>query len=201
MHKTYYYKLDEFMNKWLTSSQVLNVKVGEDIGTPSLFKKFLQSTFTDISSISPTFLDNTYIKEVFVRFCNRYWDEYIVRSDDILTTDADFSNAFVPVMSKLVYLLRASLNRYTEIISAYTKKKDQLLSQISSTNTSTFTDAPQTDIQTKIIDEDHVSTITKNVIQTDGSSPVARINEIERLYDDAYDRWVVELGDAVIYYI
>lgn len=201
MHKTYYYKLDEFMNKWLTSSQVLNVKVGEDIGTPSLFKKFLQSTFTDISSISPEFLDNTYIKEVFVRFCNRYWDEYIVRSDDILTTDADYSNAFVPVMSKLVYLLRATLNRYTEIISAYTKKKDQLLSQISSTNTSTFTDAPQTDIQTKIIDEDHVSTITKNVIQTDGSSPVARINEIERLYDDAYDRWVVELGDAVIYYI
>lgn len=201
MHKTYYYKLDEFLNKWLTSSQVLNVKVGEDIGTPSLFKKFLQSTFTDISSISPEFLDNTYIKEVFVRFCNRYWDEYIVRSDDILTTDADYSNAFVPVMSKLVYLLRATLNRYTEIISAYTKKKDQLLSQISSTNTSTFTDAPQTDIQTKIIDEDHVSTITKNVIQTDGSSPVARINEIERLYDDAYDRWVVELGDAVIYYI
>lgn len=201
MHKTYYYKLDEFLNQWLTSSQVLNVKVGEDIGTPSLFKKFLESTFTDISSISPEFLDNTYIKEVFVRFCNRYWDEYIVRSDDILTTDADYSNAFVPVMSKLIYILRSTLNRYTEIISAYTKKKDQLLSQISSTNTSTFTDAPQTDIQTKIIDEDHVSTITKNVSQTDGSSPVARINEIERLYDDTYDRWVVELGDAVIYYI
>lgn len=201
MHKTYYYKLDEFLNKWLTSSQVLNVKVGEDIGTPSLFKKFLEATFTDISSISLKFLDNTYIKEVFVRFCNRYWDEYIVRSDDILTTDSDYSNAFVPVMSKLVYLLRATLNRYTEIISAYTKKKDQLLSQIASTNTSTFTDAPQTDIQTKIIDEDHVSTITKNVMQTDGSSPVARINEIERLYDDTYDRWVVELGDAVIYYI
>lgn len=201
MHKTYYYKLDEFLNQWLTSSQVLNVKVGEDIGTTSLFKKFLESTFTDISSISPEFLDNTYIKEVFVRFCNRYWDEYIVRSDDILTTDADYSNVFVPVMSKLIYLLRSSLDRYTEIISAYTKKKDQLLSQISSTNTSTFTDAPQTDIQTKIIDEDHVSTITKNVMQTDGSSPIARINEIERLYEDAYDRWVVELGDAVIYYI
>lgn len=103
---------------------------------------------------------------------------------------------FEDFITNLVNIFLSTYSRYKRIIASYQTKENSLLSQISSTNTNRtrFNDTPQDSEQTFFDDDYHATNVTLNeaTANTDGNTPMQRLEEIRSLYANIYNEWCNE---------
>lgn len=109
---------------------------------------------------------------------------------------------FGEFVTNLANIFLSTYERYKKLLDSYSAKASSLLGQISSTNTNKtrFNDTPQDSSETFFDDDEHTTNVTLNesTISSDGSTPMARLEEIRNLYANLYNDWCNEF-DSLFY--
>lgn len=99
------------------------------------------------------------------------------------------------VFKKIISWLLRTKERFEIQLNAYEEQKANLLKQVETINKAYFNDTPQT--PNPDLDE-HVTNYTKSVNSSDLGTPMARLDEITRLYQNVLENWCTAFYQAFI---
>lgn len=104
-------------------------------------------------------------------------------------TEDEAEDAYKEFTRKFLYILNTSYDKYKKMLEIYESEKNNLMKGVSVTSESKFNDTPQ-DVQ-GIYDwstDDHLTNVTKSTTTADSATVIARIDEIDRLLKDYYEK-------------
>lgn len=164
------------------------------------------ATYIGVPSIVD--VENQFIERLWQTMIVRYLDEFIIISDEELTS-AQVQSYFYKWMNKKFFMqLEFTYSKYTTLLKYYADKAANLMDGIKRTSSSStsgesssvdkFNDTPQN--EGEYIDNDHVSTLTQNEtsqsaqgsdqILDERDTTMARIDELQTKYRNLFAEWV-----------
>jgi len=124
------------------------------------------------------------------------YEDLDIHEDTPTMTNEHRIEVYEDFIINMVNIFLATYQRYKRILASYQAKESSLLAQISSTNTNRtrFNDTPQDSEQTFFEDDYHTTNVTLNeaTINSDGSTPMQRLEEIRSMYANVYAEWCNE---------
>lgn len=146
-----------------------------------------------LTSTSFPFAYTDEAKSVFRNILLRNYSEFITSSKyDTLSNEKveEFNRRFFMILLN-------TYPKYKMLLDSYKAKETTMLAKINSSSVGSvqFNDTPQSDNSDQgLIGEDYATTYTKTTGEsnTDGSSPMERLREIQEHYRSLYDDWAHE---------
>ena len=130
----------------------------------------------------------------------RYGDMGIFTSDKESLTNDENKKLFEKFLYKLINKIAFTQDRYLTLIKLYTRNKDDLLRQISTTSTrvSRFNDTPQD--EGVFTSDEHTTNLTQDeqTASTDKDSVIIRLSEIQNNFENLYKKWVEQFESLFI---
>lgn len=127
----------------------------------------------------------------------KYYNAHVCFTDDETIADDDAEKVFSDFIGPIIAWLRSSDDKYSLLINNLEANKTKLLGAIKSSTISRYNDTPQN--QGNFDDDAHNTNVTKNESETDGTTLLARLNEIEDNLKMLYDRWSNEFRDFIFW--
>lgn len=142
---------------------------------------------------------DAYSKKMFADFMRRCYDEEIAFADDVFDNGELISSENVKAeynswcLRAAAYIKR-TLPQHKTILDAYAAKASTILSAVHSTNSTT---TKNNDMPVSATDlANHLSGLDEIISSADddGGTAIARLNELQRLYDDELVKWENEFA-------
>lgn len=157
--------------------------------------------FEDINvALLPIKLEDTPIVTLWQYIYARYGDMGIFTSDKGTLTNDENKKLFEKFLYKLINKIAFTQDRYITLINLYTKNKDDLLKQITTTSSrvSRFNDTPQD--EGVFTSDEHTTNLTQDeqTASTDKDSLIIRLSEIQNNFENLYKNWVDQFNDLFI---
>ena len=140
-------------------------------------------------------VSDPFSRQMFADACHRAWDVEVIFTDEIydeyglLISAETFIDKYQKWLQKACAYFRRTLEEHKAILNAYSSKIAVLLDPANSQTISILksNDMPINETDT----EDHLSSLsnTTNDTHDDMGTPIARLEEIQRLYKDEMTRW------------
>ena len=127
----------------------------------------------------------------------KFYDKAICYTDDDTIADNDSAKVFASFMGPIIAWMTSSDTKFSLLIANQEANKDKLLGQIKSSSVSRFNDTPQN--QGEFEDNSHNTNVTKTENATDGTTLLARLNEIENNLKRLYEDWSNEFRKFIIW--
>ena len=127
----------------------------------------------------------------------KFYDKAICYTDDDTIADNDSAKVFASFMGPIIAWMSSSDTKFSLLIANQEANKDKLLGQIKSTSVNRFNDTPQN--QGEFEDNSHNTNVTKTENATDGTTLLARLNEIENNLKRLYEDWSNEFRKFIIW--
>ena len=127
----------------------------------------------------------------------KFYDKAICYTDDDTIADDDSAKVFASFMGPIVAWMSSSDTKFSLLIANQEANKMKLLGQIKSSSVSRFNDTPQN--QGEFEDNSHNTNVTKTENATDGTTLLARLNEIENNLKRLYEDWSNEFRKFIIW--
>ena len=127
----------------------------------------------------------------------KFYDKAICYTDDDTIADDDSAKVFASFMGPIVAWMSSSDTKFSLLIANQEANKTKLLGQIKSSSVSRFNDTPQN--QGEFEDNSHNTNVTKTENATDGTTLLARLNEIENNLKRLYEDWSNEFRKFIIW--
>jgi hypothetical protein len=136
---------------------------------------------------------DSYAEKMFARFIRRCWEDSIVFTDDYFENDIEVSPdpkpSFISWCERSASFFERTLSREKAILLAYDAKIASLSSPIHAQNKTTTkqNEMPVSEIDT----ENHLSNLddVTTTSDEDGATPIARLAEIQNLWNDEMTKW------------
>ena len=152
--------------------------------------KFISNSVT--TEYKKTELDILFCKYIYPL----YYDEGIGYIDGDYTSNDEW-NICKEFIIKFIYLCNKTYDRYKPILDYYTNNKNNLLNKIENVSERQFDDTPQT--SGGVYDDTYSSTYEKTKTQTDLTTLMSRLDEINEKFENIYRRWANEFKGVFIY--
>ena len=127
----------------------------------------------------------------------KFYDKAICYTDDDTIADDDSAKVFASFMGPIIAWMSSSDTKFSLLIANQEANKDKLLGQIKSSSVNRFNDTPQN--QGEFEDNSHNTNVTKTENATDGTTLLARLNEIENNLKRLYEDWSNEFRKFIIW--
>ena len=127
----------------------------------------------------------------------KFYDKAICYTDDDTIADDDSAKVFASFMGPIVAWMSSSDTKFSLLIANQEANRDKLLQQIKSSSVNRFNDTPQN--QGEFEDNSHNTNVTKTENATDGTTLLARLNEIENNLKRLYEDWSNEFRKFIIW--
>lgn len=127
----------------------------------------------------------------------KFYDKAICYTDDDTIADNDSAKVFANFMGPIIAWMSSSDKKFSLLIANQEANRDKLLGQIKSSSVSRFNDTPQN--QGQFEDNSHNTNVTKTENATDGTTLLARLNEIENNLKRLYEDWSNEFRKFIIW--
>ena len=127
----------------------------------------------------------------------KFYDKAICYTDDDTIADDDSAKVFASFMGPIIAWMSSSDTKFSLLIANQEANKTKLLGQIKSSSVSRFNDTPQN--QGEFEDNSHNTNVTKTENATDGTTLLARLNEIENNLKRLYEDWSNEFRKFIIW--
>ena len=127
----------------------------------------------------------------------KFYDKAICYTDDDTIADNDSAKVFASFMGPIIAWMSSSDTKFSLLIANQEANKTKLLGQIKSSSVSRFNDTPQN--QGQFEDNSHNTNVTKTENATDGTTLLARLNEIENNLKRLYEDWSNEFRKFIIW--
>lgn len=197
--KEYLYRFDEIVGKGLdnTSESLSDLfdTYGLDYALSGLF------TLVDGDYNAKAHID-TLFERLKIRFGKEYW---LVSENeiDLSNKSADDIALIREHLLTLVGIIMNTYDRYASILDAYSNAKSSLMNKLQdvSSGVSRYNDTPQNEEANDEFEGDaHVTNLTKfeNQMERDVMTPVARLDELTRLYNNIIKDWTNEFQSLFI---
>ena len=157
--------------------------------------------FEDINvALLPIKPEDTPIVTLWQYIYARYGDMGIFTSDKKSLTNDENKKLFEKFLYKLINKIAFTQDRYLTLIKLYTRNKDDLLKQISTTSSriSRFNDTPQD--EGVFTSDEHTTNLTQDeqTASTDKDSLIIRLSEIQNNFENLYKNWVEQFANLFI---
>lgn len=157
--------------------------------------------FQDINvALLPINLEDTPIVTLWQYIYARYGDMGIFTSEKESLTNDENKKLFEKFLYKLINKIAFTQDRYLTLIKLYTRNKDDLLKQISTTSSrlSRFNDTPQD--EGVFTSDEHTTNLTQDeqTASTDKDSLIIRLSEIQNNFENLYKNWVEQFANLFI---
>ena len=208
----YFYKLSDIISKGL-ATMTSPYTADYPKANTTIFKRELFSvygiTFPANTIIPNKYIDNSHV-DLLNRIIERYWDEYVFDSDELMDNPADILNypeilyKTRRFLGKFIDIINNTYEKYSAILSSYETSKAHLLDQLERVTTGNDTrrenDTPQDGGD--YADDNHTSYINQgetSVTETHDDTPVIeRLEKIQNLYQNTMLKWLNEFNDLFI---
>lgn len=192
-------KMKEIKRTYFDLTEVLGVLAFEELFN-SLRIGIVQSEIVN-EMASYVYTTNQYkqseLDELFCKYIFPvYYDCAIGYVDGEYTTQ-DRNNVCKEFIVKFIYICNKTYNRYKPILDYYTSNKTNLLNKIENVSERQFDDTPQT--SGGVYDDTYSSTYEKTKTQTDLTTLMSRLDEINEKFENIYKRWANEFKGVFIY--
>lgn len=127
----------------------------------------------------------------------KFYDKPICFTDDEDVADDDSEKVFANFVGPIISWMHASDHKFSLLIENQEANRDKLLGQIKSSSVNRFNDTPQN--QGEFEDDSHNTNVTKTENATDGTTLLARLNEIENNLKRLYEDWSDEFRKFIIW--
>lgn len=127
----------------------------------------------------------------------KFYDKAICYTDDDEIADDDSYKVFANFVGPIISWMHASDHKFSLLIDNQEANRDKLLGQIKSSSVNRFNDTPQN--QGQFEDDSHNTNVTKTENATDGTTLLARLNEIENNLKRLYEDWSNEFRKFIIW--
>ena len=127
----------------------------------------------------------------------KFYDKAICYTDDDEIADNESAKVFASFMGPIIAWMSSSDTKFSLLIANQEANKTKLLGQIKSSSVSRFNDTPQN--QGEFEDNSHNTNVTKTENATDGTTLLARLNEIENNLKRLYEDWSNEFRKFIIW--
>ena len=127
----------------------------------------------------------------------KFYDKAICYTDDDTIADDDSAKVFASFMGPIIAWMSSSDTKFSLLIANQEANRDKLLGQIKSSSVNRFNDTPQN--QGEFEDNSHNTNVTKTENATDGTTLLARLNEIENNLKRLYEDWSNEFRKFIIW--
>ena len=127
----------------------------------------------------------------------KFYDKAICYTDDDEIADNESYKVFANFVGPIISWMHASDHKFSLLIDNQEANRDKLLGQIKSSSVSRFNDTPQN--QGEFEDNSHNTNVTKTENATDGTTLLARLNEIENNLKRLYEDWSNEFRKFIIW--
>ena len=127
----------------------------------------------------------------------KFYDKAICYTDDDTIADDDSAKVFASFMGPIVAWMSSSDTKFSLLIANQEANKTKLLGQIKSSSVNRYNDTPQN--QGQFEDNSHNTNVTKTENATDGTTLLARLNEIENNLKRLYEDWSNEFRKFIIW--
>lgn len=157
--------------------------------------------FTEIdAALLPINPEDESIDLLWQYIYSRYGDMGIFTSDKGTLTNDENKKLFEKFLYKLINKIAFTQDRYITLINLYTKNKDDLLKQITTTSSrvSRFNDTPQD--EGVFTSDEHTTNLTQDTqtASTDKDSLIIRLSEIQNNFENLYKNWLEEFTSLFI---
>lgn len=157
--------------------------------------------FQDINvALLPIKPEDTPIVTLWQYIYSRYGDMGIFTSDKESLTNDENKKLFEKFLYKLINKIAFTQDRYLTLIKLYTRNKDDLLKQITTTSSrvSRFNDTPQD--EGVFTSDEHTTNLTQDeqTASTDKDSLIIRLSEIQNNFENLYKNWVEQFANLFI---
>ena len=194
-----------FERTYFTLEDVIKLADGENINHNYLLGQEFDDAFIGVLQTIFPYPDLFPADPLTSSEVNKLWCCYIVPKyldnivcykddDDELVYDDKCVQHF---MTQVCSIIQATYDKYKQILDIYSDEETDLMAQVKASNTIKFNDTPQSSGDHTF--DDYVSTYTKSENASDVGTPIARIDEIHRLYHDVYSEWADEFGGLFMY--
>lgn len=139
-----------------------------------------------------TELDTLFCKYIFPL----YYKESIGYVDGEYT-NADRIEVCKEFITKFIYICNKTYDKYKPILDYYTNNKNNLLNKIENISERQFDDTPQT--SGGVYDDTYSTTYEKTKTQTDLTTLMSRLEEINNKFENIYVKWAREFEGVFIY--
>lgn len=152
------------------------------------------STFDQYSTIPNTSYVNVRNNIVIVnKLIQEYvYPQYYNKAVGYYDTDDDKNDEIINAIGSIMPWLEATTERYSTLIANLNDAKEHLMDRIKTI--SRYNDTPQGEYDYS--DENHTTTIT--VSEAEGTTLMARLNEIENNLKELYRQWSFEFGQVFV---
>lgn len=140
-------------------------------------------------------VSDPFSRQMFADVCHRAWDADAIFVDEVydeyglLISAETFLDKYQKWLRKACVYFRRTLEEHKAILNAYQTKIAALLSRVGAHTESTLkgNDMPVNETDT----ENHLSSLSRTTVENedDMGTPIARLDEIQRLYKDELTRW------------
>lgn len=127
----------------------------------------------------------------------KFYDKPICFTDDEDVADDDSEKVFANFVGPIISWMHASDHKFSLLIENQEANRDKLLGQIKSSSVNRFNDTPQN--QGEFEDDSHNTNVTKTENATDGTTLLARLNEVENNLKRLYEDWSDEFRKFIIW--
>ena len=186
----HYYTLADLLT--FTETTVLNeYKLAESYDDG--FKMVLRSVFGVSDDDLDTVLKSIEAANLWSMYIAPYrLNEFIVYKDNAEITSVSDAK-FQEWMTRYVARLKFTFERYKTLLDIYAAQKANLLNAVKASNTIRFNDTPQNGGE--FTADLYTTTFTKTESQTDVNTLMARIDEIDKAYQNVYGNWAKEFSE------
>lgn len=143
-----------------------------------------------LSRLNISYTPSSEESDLFYEIYNKYSNSYCIEAESLST---DKLRRFVV---KLLNVMNDTKDKYIALMGLYNSQKTHLLDAIKSTTrtTSKFNDTPQD--EGDFSDDSHTSNITigEGESSTEATTPIERLNEISRKYENIVENWLKEFA-------
>lgn len=161
-------------------------------------KDFIDACLQKCECSSPALTFSSEADEMFQSYLwPKYYNAYVCFTDDETIADDESEKVFADFIGVIIAWLASSDEKYSLLINNLEANKTKLLGAIKSSTISRYNDTPQN--QGEFDDDEHNTNVTKNESETDGTTLLARLNEIEDNLKMLYDRWSNEFRDFIFW--
>ena len=172
--------------------EVAGIKMAEFIS--NVIKKCGWTTpLSDWNNSLSKYIDICWQEHIWPKF----YDKAICYTDDDTIADEDSAKVFASFMGPIIAWMSSSDTKFSLLIANQEANKTKLLGQIKSSSVSRFNDTPQN--QGQFEDDSHNTNVTKTENATDGTTLLARLNEIENNLKRLYEDWSNEFRKFIIW--
>ena len=191
--KEYFYTLEDILlNVKKESSESFSTAVYNVISLESFLDQYFVGKHLQIDN-DIVDINSKYFEKLWQLVYSRYRKHYCIRTDEEIkrfTQNDIVSDFWITYLNIWIF----TKDKYIKLLSIYKDQEDKLMNQIASESSfvNRFNDTPQDE---GVFDSDeHTTNINQgsNTAKTDGTTPIARIEEISRSYELVLLRWLDE---------